>query len=102
MHSPAHSSANLAVAAPAPVSFPEITLWLGGLNEHVHRSSPHIDFSSLGESLSRNGFFRINQLASEFVSVDKLMDLLQTNYGTAVQLLQYAKEDTEACRNGKL
>jgi len=32
----------------------------------------------------------------------KLGELLETNYGTAVQLIQYAQEDTEACQVGRL
>jgi len=84
------------------VTFPEIGSWLIGLDQHAHRSSPQVKFSSLGESLDRNGFYLISDLASNLISAEKLMELLETNYGTVVQLLQYAKEDTEACRVGRL
>ena len=89
-------------ALPSPVSFPEIAPWLLSLNEHTHHCSPHINFSSLSEPLLKNRFFCINQLASKFVSVDKLMELLQMNYGTVILLLQYAKEDVEVCWAGKI
>ena len=90
-----------APSLPAPAQFPEIAPWLFSLNEDAYCRSPNIDFSIFSEPLCRNGFCHINQLASEFVSIDWLMDLLQTNYGTVVELLQYAKEDVETCRKGK-
>jgi len=112
---PPHAYYDARVAAPAAyghssgqllsstaVVFPEIGPWLIGLDQHPHRSRPQVRFSSLGEPLERNGFFRICDLASDIISAEKLMELLPTNYGTILRLLQYAKEDTEACRVGRL
>ncbi|KAH9964526.1 hypothetical protein BC827DRAFT_1187679 [Russula dissimulans] len=84
------------------VTFPDIGPWLINLDQQACRSNPNFTFSSLGESLERNGFYRISDLASNFVSAEKLMELLGTNYGTVVKLLQYAKEDTKACQLGWL
>jgi hypothetical protein len=60
-------------------------------------ATPKFKFASLGESLEHNGFFRICDLASNFVSAENLIELLGTNYRTVVKLLQYAKEETKAC-----
>jgi len=110
-HPPAPSCDDTPAAAPSapatnrllPLSqpFPDIGPWLISLDQHAHRSSPHITFALLGESLLHNGFYRINDLVSAYVTAGELMTLLKTNYGTVVQLLQYAKEDTEAFKAGE-
>ena len=84
------------------VAFPEIGPWLIGLDQHALRGRSTVKFSSLHESLERNGFVFISDLSSKLISAEKLGELLETNYGTVIQLLQYAQEDTEACRMGKL
>ena len=45
--------------------------------------------------LKKLKFFRLSQLASDLVKATDLQSRLGINLGTAIQIMQYAKEDSE-------
>ena len=60
------------------------------------------DFESIGNSLNAQGFLQITQLTSGFVGWKDLNECLGIEMGTAVSILQYAKEDVQVIEKGQL
>jgi hypothetical protein len=89
--------------SPVPVaSIPLISNWLTHLDQHTERNQDGIVFAPFGPIFKERGFVRLSQLASKHVSVSDLQALLGVTTGTAVSIKDYADEDLEAVRAGKL
>lgn len=91
------------VAAPDParIKYPEITHWFRLLDEHKERNKDGIKFEPLGAVLKAKGFLRITQLTLDFVSLKDLQDWLRIEVGTAILIMQYAREDVDDIKSGK-
>jgi hypothetical protein len=87
---------------PMPVEYPEVTCWFRFLDEHEERSKDGIHFTPYGKVLKAKGFLQITQLTLDFVSLKDLQDILSINVGTAILIMQYAKEDIDGIKMGNL
>jgi hypothetical protein len=85
----------------APITYPEITDWFRFLDMHKERNKDGILFTPFGALMKGKGFLRITQLTLEYVKLKDLQDFLGIEVGTAILILQYAKEDVEAIKAGK-
>ncbi|KIK26840.1 hypothetical protein PISMIDRAFT_94059 [Pisolithus microcarpus 441] len=47
------------------------------------------------------GFIRISQLSPDFVKLSDLQEWLRIDVGTAILIMQYAKEDLEVVKSGR-
>ena len=84
-----------------PSNYPSVTTWCHYLANHPERKDD-IDFVSIGDTLKSNGFTHITQLTSGFFGWKDLKDCLGIAMGTAILILQYAKEDVQAIDKGRL
>jgi hypothetical protein len=84
----------------ASVEFPDVVRWFQYLDEHEQRSKDGIQFSPYGIVLRDKGFLRVNQLTLDFLKLTDLQEWLGMNVGTAVMIMQYAKEDVDAIKGG--
>jgi hypothetical protein len=57
-------------------------------------------FSTLAETFDKEGYRRVDQLASNCTSVEKLSDWLGIGKGTADLLIHYADEDVKLLKSG--
>ena len=97
-----HSVVNTAVTnIRKPSNYPSVTAWCHYLANHPERKDD-IDFVSIGDTLKSNGFTHITQLTSGFFGWKDLKDCLGIAMGTAILILQYAKEDVQAIDKGQL
>jgi len=87
---------------PKTIEYPEVTRWFHFLDEHEERSKDGIHFQPFGEVLKRKGFLRITQLTLDFIMLKDLQDWLGIDVGTAILIMQYAKEDVEDIKAGNL
>lgn len=85
----------------ATAEFPDVIAWFQFLDTHPSRNQDDIHFSPYGEILRNKGFRRITQLTSDFISLGDLQEWLEINVGTAILIMQYAKEDLDAIKSGK-
>lgn len=88
-----------AMAAPS-LDIPNIKQWLEHCDNHKGRSGP-IQFSSLGETLERTGFFRIDQLEGPGIDAEKIIKWAGVTPGVALLLYRYAGEDMALIRAGR-
>jgi hypothetical protein len=97
---PPTQAAPATIQAVAPHSAPDVTSWFCSLDKHSQRNGDGIYFSPYGEILKNKGFIRITQLTLDFVSLKDLQEWLGIEIGTAILIMQYAKEDAEAIKAG--
>jgi hypothetical protein len=84
-----------------PIAYPDMVSWFRSLDEHEGRNKDGINFSPFGAVLKAKGFLRITQLTRDLVGLKDLQEWLGIEVGTAVLILQYAKEDIDAVKAGK-
>lgn len=84
-----------------PVIIPDIVAWFAFLDQHEARNKDGIVFAPYGVRLKAKGFLRISQLTLEFIHLKDLQDWLGIEVGTAILIMQYAKEDIEALQSRK-
>jgi hypothetical protein len=84
------------------VEYPEVTRWFRFLDEHEERRKDGISFAPFGDMLKNKGFVRITQLTLDFITLKDLQDWLGIEVGTAILIMQYAKDDIESIKAGKL
>lgn len=81
----------------------DITSWLCYLDNHEKRGRDHgICFSAYAPTFVNNGFYRISQLTSRYVTPEKLVEWLGIDIGRAILILQYLEYDIEAIKAGTL
>ncbi|KIK13386.1 hypothetical protein PISMIDRAFT_118975, partial [Pisolithus microcarpus 441] len=88
---------------PPPVSvndIPRIIDWFAYLDQHPQRNQDGVAYAPFGEVMRRNGFVRLSQLTDEYVKLSYLQDLLGIEFGTAISIMQYAKQDLAAVESG--
>ncbi len=69
--------------------------------QHEERNKDGIIFAPYGVTLKSKGFLRISQLTSEYIQLKDLQEWLGIEIGTAILIMQYAKEDLEALKSRK-
>jgi hypothetical protein len=94
--------AQQAPAAAAPVIYPDIIHWFHYLDKHNDQNKDGLVFVPYGPILKAKGFLWIMQLTLNFFMLKDLADWLGIQVGTAILIMQYAKEDTEAIKAGNL
>ena len=101
---PAHSSSSQSrLTSPVLMaSVPLISNWLTHLDQHPERNQDGVVFVPFGPIFKEKGFVRLSQLASKHVSISNLQAWLGVTTGIAVSIKDYADEDLEAVRAGKL
>ncbi|KAI6097620.1 hypothetical protein EDD16DRAFT_1719116 [Pisolithus croceorrhizus] len=80
---------------------PDIISWLVYLDQHKQWNKDGIVFSQFRLVLQKMGFVHISQLSLNFIKLLELQDLLGINLGTAISLMQYARDDLEAVKSGQ-
>ena len=83
------------------VTIPDIVAWFEYLDQHEERNKDGIVFAPYGVTLKTKGFLRITQLTLDFIQLKDLQDWLGIEVGTAILIMQYAKEDIEALKSRK-
>ena len=99
------SGSNSQSRSTSPVAMAPILLisnWLVHLDQHPKRNQDGVVFAPFGSILKEKGFVCSSQLASKHVSISDLEVWLGVATGTAVSIKDYADEDLEAVRAGKL
>jgi hypothetical protein len=86
----------------SPHNYPDITTWCQYLDSNDKRNQDGIVFAPFGALLKDQGFFRITQLTSEYVTVSNLEGWLGIKAGYAVLIKEYAKTDVQAINEGRL
>ncbi len=89
-------------SCPSAVEYPEVTRWFHFLDEHEERRKDGIGFAAFGDVLKNKGFLRITQLTLDFITLKDLQDWLGIEVGTAILIMQYAKDDIESIKAGRL
>ena len=84
------------------IVFPSLCDWLAYCDNHPHCGGKGIVFSNFTSAFSTQGFYSLEQLDGDFVSVDQLRDWMGIGPGTGVTILQYAKADLKAIQEGAL
>jgi hypothetical protein len=84
-----------------PVTIPDVVAWFAYLDQHEERNKDDIVFAPFGVRLKAKGFLRISQLTLDFIQLKDLQDWLGIEVGTAILIMQYAKEDVEALKSRK-
>jgi len=79
-----------------------VTRWFHFLDEHEERRKDGIGFAAFGDVLKNKGFLRITQLTLDFITLKDLQDWLGIEVGTAILIMQYAKDDIESIKAGRL
>jgi hypothetical protein len=90
------ASATTSESNATPVIIPDVVAWFAYLDQHEERSKDGIVFAPYGVRLKAKGFLRISQLTLDFIQLKDLQDWLGIEVGTAILIMQYAKEDVEA------
>jgi hypothetical protein len=83
-----------------PTFYPAIYDWLAHCMTVATRSNKGIDFLSLSNLFTKEGFYTLEQLDANFITAKQLQEWLGVSLGTGVLLLQYAKWDLDAIKNG--
>ena len=99
------SGSNSQLRSTSPVAMapiPLISNWLVHLDQHPERNQDGVVFVPFGSILKEKGFVRLSQLASKNVSISDLEVWLGVATGTTVSIKDYADEDLEVVRAGKL
>ncbi|KIK20206.1 hypothetical protein PISMIDRAFT_13167 [Pisolithus microcarpus 441] len=74
---------------------PNVIDWFAYLDRHEQQNKDRIMFSPFRMMLWEKGFIQISQLSPDFVKLSDLQDWLRVDVGTAILIMQYAKEDLE-------
>lgn len=88
-------------ATATAVIIPDIIAWFSYLDQHEQRNNDGIVFAPYGVTLKNKGFLRLSQLTMDFVQLKDLQEWLGIDVGTAILIMQYAKEDLESLRSRK-
>lgn len=83
------------------VESPDIVAWFAFLDQHERRNKDPITFAPYGVMLKAKGFLRLSQLTLEYIQLRDLQEWLGIEVGTAILIMQYAKEDMQALQSGK-
>jgi hypothetical protein len=97
-HVPVQAGVAVAVNQAVAVTYPTICDWLEYCDRHPGRCGE--DFTAHAERFDKEGYRRMNQLAGNRITVEKLSEWLQIGKGTADLLIGYADEDIGLIKAG--
>lgn len=78
----------------------EIVSWFSFLDCDAQSSKDNQSYTWFGPHLRDEGFVHVFQLMTGFVELSELQDWLGVKWGTAILIMQYAKQDLNAIRLG--
>jgi hypothetical protein len=84
------------------IEYPLIGPWLNYLDSHPVRGKYQINFGRYAAAFQGEGFFAVNQLVSDHVTIEKLSNWLGIGKGIADLLIDYAQRDVESIKLGTL
>jgi hypothetical protein len=84
------------------IEYPPIGPWLDYLDAHPIRGKHQINFARYAPAFNGEGFFTMNQLVSDRVTVEKLSNWFGIGKGIADLLINYAQRDVESIKSGTL
>ena len=84
------------------IEYPDVERWCHYLDGHPLRNKDNIKFTPYASILKEKGFLRIKQLTTNFFKPEDLGRWLDIGVGIAVLIMQYAQEDVEEIRAGRL
>jgi hypothetical protein len=93
------AAGNFSMPNTAAIVIPDIVAWFSFLDQHEQRNKDGITFAPYGLVLKAKGFLRLSQLTLDFIQLKDLQEWLSIEVGTAVLIMQYAKEDMEALKS---
>ena len=96
-----HVPGNFTTSDAMAIKIPDVASWFSYLDRHEQRNKDEITFAPYGVMLKAKGFLRLSQLTLEYVQLRDLQEWLGIEVGTAILIMQYAKEDLEALKSGK-
>ncbi|KAF8833920.1 hypothetical protein BDN67DRAFT_985703 [Paxillus ammoniavirescens] len=83
-------------------SIPDIVEWFSYLDTHNGRNRDRIVYTPFGHLLKARGLHRLNHLSLKWFQLSDLQDWLNVNFGTAINILEYAEEDLGLAKAGNL
>ena len=87
-----------ASAADADITFPDVSTWVTYCDRLPKRRRAQL--GTLGNRLTQQGFFEIDQLTKDRISHSDLAQGLDIGIGTAALIVRYAEEDVAQVRAG--
>ena len=85
-----------------PIEIPDVATWCRYLDAHAGWNNDGVVYTPYGPISKAKGFVRISQITTELFTVKDLAEWLDSLIGTAVFIMQYAKEDVASINAGKL
>ena len=92
----------LAGVTQPPIKYPDLIHWFASLDANEERNKDGIIFAPFGAILKDKGFLRLCQLTLDIFTLKDLQEWLGINAGSAVLIMQYAKEDLDDIKAGRL
>ncbi|KAI9571120.1 hypothetical protein HD554DRAFT_2239249 [Boletus coccyginus] len=74
---------------------PSMSAWLKSLDDHEEQGKDKIGFARFAPIFEQEGFVRLSQLSGDFISQNELQEMLSVPHGTALSIMQYAKQDLQ-------
>jgi hypothetical protein len=91
-----------AVSRPTSIKYPDLVYWFSSLDTNEERNKDGIIFTPYGFILRDKGFLRLSQLTLDIVTLKDLQEWLGISAGSAVLIMQYAKQDIDDIKAGRL
>ena len=110
---PATASAAYGAAAPVlaamptsavqlPIKYPDLIYWFSSLNTNEEHNKDGIEFTPYGAVLKEKGFLHLSQLTLDVFTLKDLQEWLGISAGSAVLVMQYAKQDIDDIKAGRI
>jgi hypothetical protein len=90
------------VQPPINLKYPDLVYWFTSLDTNEERNKDGIVFKPYGPILKDKGFLRLSQLTLDFFTLRDLQGWLGISAGSAVLIMQYAKQDIDDIKAGRL
>jgi hypothetical protein len=85
-----------------PIKYPDVIYWFSSLDTNEERNKDGIIFTPYGAILKDKGFLRLSQLTLDIFTLKDLQEWLGISAGSAVLVMQYAKQDIDDIKAGRL
>jgi hypothetical protein len=85
-----------------PIKYPDLIYWFSSLDKNEERNKDGIVFTPYGTILRNKGFLRLSQLTLDVFTLKDLQEWLGISAGSAVLIMQYAKQDIDDIKAGRL
>jgi hypothetical protein len=85
-----------------PIKYPDLINWFSSLDTNEERNQDGIIFAPYGAILKEKGLLRLSQLTLDIFTLKDLQGWLGISAGSAVLIMQYAKQDIDSIKVGHL